>query len=187
MTTERIRSKFGSNSRTNQADLLSRNPISSNDIIDITFRGRIAFVKLRNGGILRTAGQSKTKVEKNKISSQERRCRGMPTRMRSLLVIPVGLALLSGHMCQAQGNQLPEQENRTHDAQQHVHNQGIRRNGMLGSTRGRHYTRGRRLRGAAAAVVDTAVTDIPDRHFVLTADKRQSSWREARRMASHMM
>ena len=113
----------------------------------------------------------------------------MPTRMRCFLVVLVALALLSDHMCQAQGNQQLLQENTTHDAQQQ-HNQGIRRNGMLGSTRGRHYARGRRLRGAAAATAAAAapaVADDSNRHVVLTVDNRRSSWREARRLASHMM
>lgn len=127
---------------------------------------------------------------KNVVVEKKRRDRGMPTRMRYLLGVLVGLALLSDHLCQAQGNlQLP-QENTTHDAQQHVHvqhNQGIRRNGMLGSTQGRHYTRGRRLRGAATAAAAPAVVDDSNRHVVLTVDNRRSSWREARRLASHMM
>ena len=110
----------------------------------------------------------------------------MATRMRSFLVVLVALALLSNHICQAQGNQQLPQENTTHDAQQQ-HNQGIRRNGMLGSTQGRHYTRGRRLRGAATAAAAPAVVDDSNRHVVLTVDNRRSSWREARRLASHMM
>ena len=60
-------------------------------------------------------------------------------------------------------------------------NRGIR-NGLRGSTRGRHYTRRRRLEGD-----DNNNTYVGKRHVVLTADNRQSSWRDARRMASHMM
>ena len=123
---------------------------------------------------------------KNVVVEKKRRDRGMPTRMRSFLVVLVALALLSNHICQAQGNQQLPQENTTHDAQQQ-HNQGIRRNGMLGSTRGRHYARGRRLRGAATAAAAPAVVDDSNRHVVLTVDNRRSSWREARRLASHMM
>ena len=188
MTTERIRSKFGWSN--DQLSAFSLNPIkleSTRMTVLISFSGeeslRYLYELRKEALFARTASRKrKQKKTKNKIArSQERRCRGMPARMRSFLAILVGLALLSDSMCQAQGNHQLSQENTTHDAQQQLvhgqHNQGIRRNGMLGSTRGRHYTRGRRLRGAAAAVVDTAVTDIPDRHFVLTADKRQSSWR----------
>ena len=85
---------------------------------------------------------------------------------RLILVVLLGT-------CMGAANQL------TNDADEMPANRGIRRNGKRGAIRGRHYTRGRRLTGDD--------NNVGKRHVVLTADNRQSSWRDARRVTSHMM